>query len=94
MKQEDYLFRDEAMKAFNEWDTALSEVAPKVPYGPNYKGMLKTMKKDPRIERAVLDWRRFQHQVDEGVDQNTAARLALEDLKKFKTTFGGDNNAR
>lgn len=81
------LFANEVKDAFGEWRNALSEVAPKVPFGPNYPAMLKEMKKDPRILDQVAKWREFYHSSEEGMEQQAAKRAAADDLTKFIKTF-------
>jgi hypothetical protein len=83
------LFSKEIGEAQNEWRSALHEVAPKVPFGPNYPKMLKEMQKDPRILDQVGKWREFVHISEEGMDQQTAKKKAAEDLTQFVRTFGG-----
>ena len=89
MKPPEGLFQKEIDDAFGEWRGALEEVAPKKPFGPDYKSMWKAMAKDPRVAQKVLEMRRFQHQVD-GADPKTAQNQAVQDMEKFRTTFGSD----
>lgn len=89
MKEPEGLFQKEIDTAFSEWDRALEKDAPARPIGPDYKSMWKAMAKDPRVAQKVLEMRRFQHQVD-GADPKTAQNQAVQDMEKFRTTFGSD----
>ena len=83
------LFSKEIESARDEWRNALSEVAPKKPFGVDYKSMLKDMQKDPRITEQVIKFREFYHISEEGMEQNAARKAAVDDINKFASTFGG-----
>jgi hypothetical protein len=81
-------FEDQAAKAIDNWDRALSKVMPKVPFDQDKRDAVKVLFKDPRIANDLFAQRKAAH-AQEGMDQVTAGKQAAQDMTELARAYGG-----
>lgn len=84
------LYGDEIAKAREEFRTALGEVRPGKPYGPDYRGIMRAITRDRAKLDAIFQARRAYH-LEQGLDDMMASQMAQKDLEDFAQRWGGES---